>query len=118
MSKLRMFRINGFDNVTNSIEFYFKADREIDNSLICNFCVGDEGIFYYRKGSKILSRRENVNARSTPDGFISMEDLGDLFEALKKAGLAFYEKGCEKQLKITRQGKKVIIEQAEIEGEE
>jgi hypothetical protein len=111
-----MFRINGFDNVTDSIEFYFKADREADDSLICNFCVADEGIFYYRKGSKILSHRENANARYTPDGFVSMEDLGDLFEALKKAKLAFYNEGREKQLKITRQGKKVIIE-AEIESD-
>ena len=111
MSQIRMFRINGFDNVTDSIEFYFKADRESNGKLICNFCVSDEGIFYYRKGSKILTGKENANARYTHDGFISMADLGDLFEKLAKAGLAYYEEGKEKKWKITRQGKKVTIEE-------
>ncbi len=118
MSRLRMFRINGYDCVTNGIEFYFKADRGDDRSLICNFCIGGEGIFYYRKGSKILTRNETPRARETIDAFIAMEDLGDLLEALRKAGLAEYEGGKEKQLKITKQGRKVIIEQADDRAEQ
>ncbi|OQY98853.1 MAG: hypothetical protein B6D41_01990 [Chloroflexi bacterium UTCFX4] len=110
-----MFRINGFDNITDSIEFYFKADREDERSLICNFCVADDGIYYYRKGSQILSPKENRNTRNTPHGFISMEDLGSLFEALRKAKLHDFENENEKHLKITRHGRKVIIEEADSE---
>jgi hypothetical protein len=108
-----MFRINGFDSVTKRIEFYFKADRESDGKLICNFCVADQGIFYYRKGSKILTGKETDRARFSHDGFISMEDLGELFEVLKKAGLSDFDPDVEKQWKITRHGKKVTIEPAD-----
>jgi predicted transcriptional regulator len=105
-----MFRINGYDSVTDNVEFYFKADRGDDNSLICNFCIAGEGIFYYRKGSKILTRNETPRARETIDAFISMQDLGNLLEMLRKARLAEYEEGRETQLKITKQGRRVIIE--------
>jgi hypothetical protein len=112
-----MFRINGFDSVTKSIEFYFKADRESDDKLICNFCVADQGIFYYRKGSKILTGKETDRARYSHDGFISMEDLGELFEELGKAGLSNFEPEVEKQWKITRKGKRVAIELADRDTE-
>lgn len=113
MSKIGAFRINGYDNgIRESVEFYFKAHRK-DNSLICNFCVADEGIYFYRKGSKILTRNETDRARWTVDGFISMDDLCDLFEALKKAGLHRFEDEREKKLSIRRKGRQVIIEEAE-----
>ena len=118
MSRLRMFRINGYDSVTDDIEFYFKADRDDDNSLICNFRVAGEGIFYYRKGSKILTRHETSGSRETIDAFISMQDLGNLLEMLRKARLAGYEEGRESQLKITRQGKRVVVERGDERDEE
>ena len=105
-----MFRINGFDNVTNGIEFFFKATRDSDNSLICNFSVEERGIFFYRKGSKILTTKESPSARNSYDGFISMEDLANLFAALAKAGLAYYNSEEESTLEISRKGKKVLIE--------
>jgi hypothetical protein len=114
MSQIRNFRINGFDNVTNRVEFYFKADRQ-DGSLICNFCVDDDGVHCYAKGSRILTPKENKNTRSTVTALIAMEDLAELFKALRKAGLHGWANDGDRHLKITRRGKKVIIEEADLE---
>ncbi len=114
MSAIRKYRVNGRD-ITDNIEVYFKVAQE-DGLLLCNLCVTDEGIYYYRAGSKILSPKENANARDSDDGFISMEDLKDLFEMLRKAKLFTDEEG--KHLKITKQGRKVIIEEEPAESTE
>jgi hypothetical protein len=120
MSRIRMFRVNGYDNTTDGVEFYFKVEGEADGSLLGTLVVADEGIFYYRKHSKILTDKENANARFTPDGFISMHDSVTLFEKLTKAGLASYEEGSERRLEITkaRASKRVIIEEADDRVEE
>jgi len=112
MSTIRMYRVNGFD-ITDSTEFYFKIGNE--DRLLCSFCVADESIYYYRRGSKIISPKENARTRYTTDGFLSMEDLKDLFEMLRRADLASFEGG--KNLKISRHGKKVIIEAAPPEAD-
>lgn len=109
MSLIRMFRVNAFDPVTQGVEIYFKAENDDDRSVIANFCVADDGIYYYRKRSKILSRKETKRARETPNGFISMETLTELFETLVNARLARREEDGKK-LKITRHGKSVTIE--------
>lgn len=114
MSKIRSFRINGEDNVAKGIEFYFKAENENDGRMICNFCVADDGIWYYRTGSKILSRKENRSSRNSADGFISMETLNQLFEALRKAGLGWYEYAEENpRFAVTRSRKQIILEPKE-----
>jgi uncharacterized protein YjhX (UPF0386 family) len=108
-----MFRLNAFDPVTGKerFEFYFKPE-EIDEkdrrSVICNFCAADEGLYYYRTQSRILTPKENKYTRNTFDGFMSMETLKNLFEMLKKAHLVEYEGAS---FKITRKGKQVIIEE-------
>ena len=84
MSTIRKYRVNGFD-ITDSTEFYFKIGKE-DRLLLCSFCVADEGIYYSQaRGSKIISPKENARTRYTTDGFLSMEDLKDLFEMLRRA---------------------------------
>ncbi len=113
MSTIRKYRVNGFD-ITDSTEFYFKIGKE-DRLLLCSFCVADEGIYYYRRGSKIISPKENTRTRYTTDGFLSMEDLKDLFEMLRRADLTRPE--GEKNLKISRHGKKVIIEESPPEAD-
>ncbi len=114
MSEIEMFRVNYGDNVTgNGVEFYFRAQTESDRRQICNFCVSEEGIFYYRKGSRIFTPGEDDDTRSTPDGFIAMEDLCNMFEELRRANLHRYEEGIETKLKGSAKGRKVIIELAD-----
>jgi len=115
MSEIRKFRVNGFDTDSNSTEFYFKVDQD-NGLLLCTFCIADDGLYYYRARSKILSPKENANARETFDGFISMEDLKDLFEMLRKAKLVFQSE--REKFKLSRQGRKVNIEEAEVDDEE
>lgn len=114
MSTIRAYRVNGRD-IMDSTEFYFKIAKE-DELLLCNFAVADEGIYYYKARSRILTLKENARTRDSTDGFISMEDLKDLFEMLRKVKLITSEKGTN--LKITKQGRKVIIEKAPAELDE
>jgi hypothetical protein len=107
MSKIKTFRINAFDTVTDDIEFYCKIKDE-EERVLCNLCIADGGIYYYRKGSQILTPSEKETNRKTYDASLSMEDLKDIFEALIKAGLT-HESEDEKKLHIKRQGKCVII---------
>jgi len=103
MSRIRKYRINCGD-ITDSTEFYFKFERK-NRKLLCNLCLSDEGLFYYRPKSQILSPKENLNARNSYDGYVSAEDLFELFEALRKAGL-----NDDSKLNISRVGRKVTIE--------
>ncbi len=111
MSAILKYRVNHADITDNSdgTEFYLKIDQE-DGSHLCNFCISDVGIYYYKPRSKILSPKETARARRSTDSYISMEDLKDLLEVLRQARLVTYEEG--KSLKITRQGRKVILEAA------
>jgi hypothetical protein len=118
MTELRKFRINAHDIVTDDVEFYFQVATVPNNAILCDFCVSDEGIWYYKRKSKILSRSENANSRGSVDGFISMVDLQALFTALGKAKLGNYDENSEQRLKITRSGNKVIIEAAPVVAEE
>jgi hypothetical protein len=118
VNQIRMFRLNAFDPVAGKrrFEFYLKAEKfgnDNKSSVICNFCVADEGVYYYTKGSKILSRKESPTALGTPNGFLSMETLNTLFQMLMKARLGRYEELNEGRLKITKKGRQVIIEEGD-----
>ena len=108
MSAISKFRVNGFDTEKKSTEFYFKV-QATDAKLLCNFCVADEGVYYYRINSRIMTPGENKKTRGTVDGFISMENLKELFEMLITAKLHGIDK--LKGLKFKKQGKTVIIEE-------
>jgi hypothetical protein len=101
-----MFRVNHAD-VTDSTDFYFKVERD-DGKLLCNFCMADDGLFYYRAKSQILSPKENWKSRDSYDGFLSMENLRDIFEAIKKADLGDYAE--ESKLAVKKQRRLVTIE--------
>jgi hypothetical protein len=90
MSNIKMFRVNAYDPVTHGVEVYCKIE-DADGYILGNLCIADDGIYYYRAKSRILTRNENANARFTANGFISMENLKALFEALIKAGLSTEE---------------------------
>ena len=100
-----MFRVNAYDPVTYGIEVYYKIEDD-NGHVLCNLCVADDGIYYYKAKSRILTRNENANARFTSNGFIPMEELATLFEALTRAGLS------SEKLKFTarRKGSTVTIE--------
>lgn len=110
MSEISKYRVNGFDIDKNSTEFYFKV-KGADEYALGSFCVADDGIYFYRIKSKILTPGENANTRNTFDGYISMENLKELFEALRKAKLRDSDERAS--LKFKRNGKTVIIEEAD-----
>ena len=118
MSTIRMFRINGHDPVGREgkgLEFFYKVfykvgvEEEERRRVLCNLCIDDDGIFYYRAKSSILSPGENKRTRTTYNCYLSMEELKDLFEALIKAGLD-YESDDVKRFHISRNRNTVIIE--------
>jgi hypothetical protein len=102
MSKIRMFRVNGNDICRNT-EFYFKVEND-SRHVICDLCVADDGIHYFRDGSQILSPEENERTRSTPDFFVRMEDLEVLFEKL----MQIKEHGGGVELGFKRGGELII----------
>lgn len=107
MSEIKNFRVNGFDPTVekNSVEFYFKTVDD-DNNILCSFVICDEGMYYYRPRSGILTPKENKNTRDTYDGFLSMENLKLLFESTIKAKLC-----DEDELTITTKSKTIQINQ-------
>lgn len=88
MSSIVTFRINGYDNSINkdSVEFFLKIVDD-DDKVLCNFSIRDDGIYYYRPRSSILSPTESDQSRATDNGFLSMENLKDLFETMAAADL-------------------------------
>ncbi len=112
MSTIKIFQANAYDPVSCGVESYYNIKGD-NGYALCKLCVADRGIYYYRARSHILTNRENDSTLSSWDGFISMEDLCDLFEVLDKVGLASFEGG--KRLKIRQQGKKVSIEESPVE---
>lgn len=106
MSYIRKYRVNSGDIVSTS-GFYFKVEGG-GGKMLCNLCVGNAGIYYYRAKSQILSPKESKKTRDTYDGFISMENLTQLFVELQEAQLGTAtERGT---LKIKRERRSVIIE--------
>jgi hypothetical protein len=85
MSKLRTFRIDGHRLEKGETEFLAKIEDD-DNQLMGTFDLSGEGVFYYRPGSQIMTKKENYNSRESYDGFISFENLKDIFESLKTNG--------------------------------
>ena len=106
MSKIRKFRLNGFDLI-DSPEFYVRVDDDADRAL-CKLALDDDGLYYYRSQSQILSRYENARTRNTPHYYLTMEELKDLFEALIKTGWPDDAKK-PRRFEIQRRGKEVAI---------
>lgn len=79
MSRFKSFRIgsNLFDD--NEIEFYFKVKND-QGYILGNFLLAEDGLYYYRRGSHVLTPQENEQTRSTYDGFISFEELKEQFD--------------------------------------
>lgn len=85
MSRLRTFRIDGYRLDRGETEFLVKIE-DGDGRLMGTFDMAGDGIFYYRPGSQIMTDKENENTMATYDGFISFENLKDIFEALIEYG--------------------------------
>jgi hypothetical protein len=85
MSRLRTFRIDGYNLDKAETEFLAKIEGD-DAYLMGTFDMTGEGLFYYRPKSKIMTEHENENSRATYDGFISFENIKDIFEKLLKSG--------------------------------
>lgn len=107
MSTIRMFRINGHD-LAKGVQFFCKIENN-EGYLLGTICIDDEGLYYYRTGSNILSANESEGTRASFDSFISMEELQELFEALMKVGYS-YDPNEAFRFKVSKQGKKIIIE--------
>ena len=106
MSEIRYFRLNGYDLI-NSPEFYVRVDDD-NGRAICKLAIDNDGLFYYRPKSQILSDGENEGTRNTPHYYLSMEELKELFEALIKTGLPD-NKNQPKRFSIKARGKEVTI---------
>jgi hypothetical protein len=85
MSKLRTFRIDGYRLDNAETEFLAKIEDD-DSYLMGTFDMTGEGVFYYRPKSQIMTEYEKENTRATYDGFISFENLKDIFEKLLASG--------------------------------
>ena len=85
MARIKSYRMDGYRIDVDEPEFYLKLERDNGGNLM-NVGVDGEGIYYYRRGSQILTPKENSRTRSTYDGFMSMEVLRDVFECLRKIG--------------------------------
>jgi hypothetical protein len=107
MSKIRSFRIDKNLFGRGVTEFYFKIEDSNDH-LIGNFAVAEDGIYYYRIGSQILTRQENDQTLATYEGFMSFEKLKELFEKLLEIGWTL-DHGDDSLVKIERRGSKIII---------
>jgi len=104
MSTIRKYRVDGH----NSPEFYYKI-QDNNGRVIFNLCLDEEGVYFYKARSSILSSGENQGTRQSYDGYLSMEELKDLFDALKKAGLNF-ESEDVRRFRIRKQRNTVVIE--------
>lgn len=83
MSEIRMFRVNGYDNISGEqLEFYLKIEDD-NQHIMFNLGIGGYGICYYPKGAQILTPNENENTRSNFK-MISMNNLNKLFEGLQE----------------------------------
>ncbi len=105
MSKLRTFRIDGGRVDKGETEFLIKVEDD-KNRLIGTFDLSGDGLYYYRVGSQIMSPRENENSRESYDGYVSCENLIELFDALKRIG---WTSECE-GLDISIKDGKVLLE--------
>lgn len=85
MSKLRTFRIDGWNLEKCETEFIAKINDD-DSQLLGTFDMAGDGIYYYRSGSQILTPKENPKTRETYDGFIEFEALKEIFEHLSELG--------------------------------
>ena len=85
MSGLRTFRIDGYRLDRSETEFLAKIEDD-EGGLMGTFDMTGEGVFYYRPGSQIMTEKENENTRGTYDGYISFENLKDIFEKLIENG--------------------------------
>ncbi len=77
--------------------------KDEDGYLLGNFIIGGEGIFYYKKGSQIMSPKENEKSLETYDGFISFEHIKEIFETLQP------DSWDSNELELTKKGTQVTL---------
>ena len=77
-----MFRLNGYDpDSERTLQFYCKIEDN-DGAVMCNFCLSDDGLFYYPKGAHILTEGEH-ETENIGYTYISHENLNKFFTILK-----------------------------------
>jgi len=108
MAVFNKFRVskNLFDD--GAIEFYFKIEDD-KGHIMCDFCVSEEGLYYYRRKSQVLSPREHKGTVGSWDGFLSFDKLNQLFKKLEDIGCSFRD-GDDTSLKIRKSGSRIILE--------
>lgn len=85
MSKLREIRISGVMAQEDSLEIILKIEND-NGHVLGTFDITGEGIYYYRRGSQILTDGENASTLDSYDGFMSFENMKDIFEILHENG--------------------------------
>lgn len=85
MSLIHRFRIDNNRPEKDQLEFYLKINNASNRKLL-NLCIDGEGVYYYKRGSQILTPKENRKTRDTFDGCLSMSELKQIFDLLAKAG--------------------------------
>lgn len=104
MSDFKEFRISG---TNKGQEFYFKMKDE-DGKLMGTWAVAYDGLYYYRKGSHILTPEESDEALDTYDGFLSFEKLKDLFDNLAKIGWSRKD-GDDSQISVSLEEDQIVM---------
>jgi len=107
VSTFNKFRVskNLFDD--GAIEFYFKIQDD-EGHVICDFCVSEDGLYYYRRKSLVLSPKEHKGTVGSWDGFLSFEKLDQLFKKLEETGCSFRD-GNDSPLSIKEEGSRIIL---------
>jgi len=104
MSEFKEFRINGTDKEQ---EFYFKMKDE-DGKIMGTWAIAYDGIYYYRKGSYVLTPQESEETLDTYDGFMSFEKLKDLFDNLAKIGWSRTDED-DSQISVSLEENQILI---------
>ena len=107
MAKIKTFRITGNPARQDAVEFYIKVTGD-DDSVMLNLALDGDGVYYYRRGSQILTPREHKGTMNTYDGFLSMDTLHSIFEELSKIG---WNRRKEERQAITvqRERRRIIL---------
>jgi hypothetical protein len=91
MSRLRGYRTGSNLNGSGRTEFYFKVEND-SGKLIGTFLVDENGLYFYKPKSFILTPNENEDTLCSYNGFISFKDLAKIMDGLNA--------NDDKQLKI------------------
>jgi hypothetical protein len=104
MGGLRAYRTGWNLNGSQSTEFYFKVEND-GGRVIGTFLVDEDGLYYYKPKSSILTPSESGGTQNTYDGYISFRDLSKIMNGLNADD--------DKKLKIRCKKSQVLIQISE-----